>query len=202
MSEVFFVTASIACGKSSFMQIAKDKGFKVLSADSIAHELLDENALKIADLFKNKDLIKEQKINRKALGKIVFNDELARKKLENFLHPKIRAKIIEQIKFLQNFSPIFVELPLFFETKAYFELGKSILIYAPKELSLKRLMQRDALSEKEALQRLEAQMDIEKKLKLADFVIKNEGSLEEFKQNCEEFFDTIKLLNKGKNESL
>ncbi|TKX30383.1 dephospho-CoA kinase [Campylobacter sp. MIT 12-5580] len=202
MSEVFFVTASIACGKSTFMQIAKNKGFKVLNADMIAHELLDENALKIAGLFDDKSLIKEQKIDRKALANIVFNDHLAKEKLENFLHPKIRTEIIKQIELLKNFSPIFVELPLFFETKAYFELGKSILIYAPKELSLKRLMQRDSLSKKEALQRLEAQMDIEKKLELADFVIKNEGNLEEFKQNCEEFFDTIKLLNKGKNEIL
>lgn len=188
MKHAFFVTASIACGKSSFMQIAKDKGFECISADTITHELLAQYAFEIASLFKEEKLLQDKLLDKKALAKLVFSDEKARKRLENFLHPKIKDKIIKQGEILDaKNKAFFIELPLFFESENYEGLGKSILIYAPKELSLQRLMQRNALSKEEALQRIEAQMDIELKKKKADFIIENTASLEEFKQKCEDF---------------
>lgn len=196
MKNTFFVTASIACGKSTFIEIANSMGYQSISADEVAHQILDEFAKELTELFENKALIKENKIDRKALGSLVFNDKNAKKKLEDFMHPKIKERLLEKIQFLeQKNKPFFVELPLFFESDNYKNLGKSILIYASKEQSLKRLMQRDKLSKEEALKRIEAQMDIEKKVPLADFVVKNTNSYADFRKEC---IKLIQDISKGK----
>ncbi|WP_276882404.1 dephospho-CoA kinase [Campylobacter cuniculorum] len=192
MNHTFFVSASIACGKSTFIKIAHSMGFESLSADEIAHEILNEFSNELARLFENPALLIDGKINRKALGVLVFNDKNAKKKLENFMHPKIKERLLEKIHILeQKNKPFFVELPLFFENNNYANLGKSILIYASKEQSLERLMKRENLSKEEALKRIEAQMDIEKKIPLADFVIYNTSTYENFKAECIKFIEKI-----------
>ncbi|ECK7747593.1 dephospho-CoA kinase [Campylobacter coli] len=200
MKNAFFVTASIACGKSTFIEIANSLGFKSISADSIAHEILDKYALELAQIFSKfhkKNLLKaEGKIDRKILGEIVFNNKEAKTILENFTHPKIRAQILEQMQILeQENKAFFVEIPLFFESGAYDGLGKVILIYAPKELSLKRIIQRDNLSLETAKARLDSQMNIEEKLEKADFIIKNTNSYADFRQEC---VKVIQEISKGK----
>ncbi|EAI4447406.1 dephospho-CoA kinase [Campylobacter lari] len=200
MQNAYFVTSSIAGGKSSFIKIVQNLGFDTLSADVIAHELLNENANSIAKLFDNDDLLIAGKIDRKKLGAIVFNDLNAKKKLEGFLHPKIKEEILQKALILDKKNKaFFIELPLFFENNHYQDLGKSILIYAPKEILLKRLMQRDNLDENEALKRINLQLDIEEKLKKADFVIKNISSYEKFEENVLNF---LKHTLKVKNEIL
>ncbi|HEB7617622.1 TPA: dephospho-CoA kinase [Campylobacter coli] len=200
MKNAFFVTASIACGKSTFIEIANSLGFKSISADKIAHKILDENALELAQIFSKfhkKNLLKaEGKIDRKILGEIVFQNKEAKTILENFTHPKIRAQILEQMQILeQENKAFFVEIPLFFESGAYDGLGKVILIYAPKELSLKRIIQRDNLSLEAAKARLDSQVNIEEKLKKADFIIKNTNSYADFRQEC---VKVIQEISKGK----
>ena len=200
MKNAFFVTASIACGKSTFIEIANSLGFKSISADKIAHKILDENALELAQIFSKfhkKNLLKaEGKIDRKILGEIVFQNKEAKTILENFTHPKIRAQILEQMQIPeQENKPFFVEIPLFFESGAYDGLGKVILIYAPKELSIKRIIQRDNLSLEAAKARLDSQIDIEEKLKKADFIIKNTNSYADFRQEC---VKVIQEISKGK----
>ncbi|EHL7955163.1 dephospho-CoA kinase [Campylobacter coli] len=199
MKNAFFVTASIACGKSTFIEIANSLGFKSISADSIAHEILDKYALELAQIFSKfhkKNLLKaEGKIDRKILGEIVFNNKEAKTILENFTHPKIRAQILEQMQILeQENKAFFVEIPLFFESGAYENLGKVIVIYTPKELSLKRIMQRDKLSLEAAKVRLDSQVNIEEKLEKADFIIKNTNSYADFRQEC---VKVIQEISKG-----
>ncbi|KAA6227961.1 dephospho-CoA kinase [Campylobacter sp. LR196d] len=193
MKNAFIVSASIACGKSTFLEIAKNMGFKTLSADSIAHEILDSNAKEINALFSNNELLENDKINRKKLGQVIFNDKNEKKKLENFMFPRIRAKICEAIEILNKKNkPFFIEIPLFFESNFYKNLGQSILIYTPKEQALKRLMKRDNISKEDALIRLNSQLDIEEKKKLADFVIYNTTSYENFQEECVKFIQRIK----------
>lgn len=192
MKHTFFVSASIACGKSTFIQIANSMGFESLSADDLTHQILNEFSEELVELFKDPTLIKEGKVDRKALGVLVFNNKDAKKRLENFIHPKIKERLLEKIQILERKNKaFFVELPLFFENNNYANLGKSVLIYATKEQSLERLMQREKLSKEEALKRIQAQMDIEEKVPLADFVIYNTGTYENFKAECIKFLEKI-----------
>lgn len=193
MKNAFFITASIACGKSSFIKKAENLGFECISADEVAHTLLNKNALKIAALFKDENLIKEGQIDRKKLGKIVFSNALDKQKLENFLHPLIREEILKEAEILEaKNKPFFIELPLFFENDSYQGLGKSVLIYAPKQKCLERLMKRDNLSYEEALKRLNSQMDIELKRAKADFIIDNSSDFAHFESKCENFLKNLK----------
>ncbi|EAH5887070.1 dephospho-CoA kinase [Campylobacter upsaliensis] len=192
MKYAYFVSASIACGKSSFIKIANELGFESLSADLIANEITQKNAAVLAEIFLL-NLDKEGKIDKKALANLIFKDKKAKEKLENFMHPKIREELLRKMQILEQKGRIFfVELPLFFESDFYQNLGKSVLIYAPKNVSLQRLMQRDGLDKDEALRRIKSQMDIEKKREMADFVIENIGSYEEFRQNCVKFVKSLK----------
>ncbi|HEC1560244.1 dephospho-CoA kinase [Campylobacter upsaliensis] len=192
MKNAYFVSASIACGKSSFVKIANELGFESLSADLIANEITQKNAAVLAEMFLL-NLDKEGKIDKKALANLIFKDKKAKEKLENFMHPKIREELLRKMQILEQKGRIFfVELPLFFESDFYQNLGKSVLIYAPKNVSLQRLMQRDGLDKDEALRRIKSQMDIEKKREMADFVIQNIGSYEEFRQNCVKFIKSLK----------
>ncbi|EAI4331107.1 dephospho-CoA kinase [Campylobacter upsaliensis] len=192
MKYAYFVSASIACGKSSFIKIANELGFESLSADLIANEITQKNAAVLAEMFLL-NLDKEGKIDKKALANLIFKDKKAKEKLENFMHPKIREELLRKMQILEQKGRIFfVELPLFFESDFYQNLGKSVLIYAPKNVSLQRLMQRDGLDKDEALRRIKSQMDIEKKREMADFVIENVGSYEEFRQNCVKFIKSLK----------
>ena len=108
MKNAFFVSASIACGKSSFINFAKNKVFESLTADEIAHKLLNENAKKIAALFADESLIKEGKIDRKKLGKHIFNSVLDKKKLEGFLHPLIKEEILKEAEILEAKNKLFL----------------------------------------------------------------------------------------------
>ncbi|EMI4815657.1 dephospho-CoA kinase [Campylobacter upsaliensis] len=192
MKYAYFVSASIACGKSSFIKIANELGFESLSADLIANEITQKNAAVLAEMFLL-NLDKEGKINKKALANLIFKDKKAKEKLENFIHPKIREELLRKMQILEQKGHIFfVEIPLFFESDFYKNLGKSVLIYTPKNVSLQRLMQRDGLDKDEALRRIKSQMDIEKKREMADFVIENIGSYEEFRQNCVKFIKSLK----------
>ncbi|HEF3566080.1 TPA: dephospho-CoA kinase [Campylobacter upsaliensis] len=192
MKYAYFVSASIACGKSSFIKIANELGFESLSADLIANEITQKNAAVLAEMFLL-NLDKEGKIDKKTLANLIFKDKKAKEKLENFMHPKIREELLRKMQILEQKERIFfVELPLFFESDFYQNLGKSVLIYAPKNVSLQRLMRRDGLNEDEALRRIKSQMDIEKKREMADFVIENVGSYEEFRQNCVKFIKSLK----------
>ena len=107
------------------------------------------------------------------------------------MHPQIHSIITEWLN-AQN-GVVFAEIPLFFESKNYENLGEVVLIYAPKELCLKRLMARNSLSKNEANLRLNAQMDIEQKRALADIIIENCGSLSEFEAKCGEFLANLKV---------
>lgn len=192
MKYAYFVSASIACGKSSFIKIANELGFESVSADLIANEITQKNAAVLAEIFLL-NLDKEGKIDKKVLANLIFKNKKAKEKLENFMHPKIREELLRKMQILEQKGRIFfVELPLFFESDFYQNLGKSVLIYAPKNVSLQRLMQRDGLDKDEALRRIKSQMDIEKKREMADFVIENIGSYEEFRQNCVKFIKSLK----------
>ena len=150
--------------------------FLVIDADKIAHKLLDQNYKWVEKNF-GKEFVKDNKVLRKELGKIVFNDRKELKKLEDFLHPLIKQEIIKEAKLYEEQNkPYLIDLPLFFEKRNY-DIDKVIVVYTPKKIQFERLMKRDNISKEEALKKIALQMDIEDKKKMADFVIDNSKDL-------------------------
>ena len=174
------LTGGIATGKSNVTQLFKEDGFEIIDADTVAHEVLNEEASTIANHFGN-EMVHQGKVDRKALGKEVFSDAKKRKSLENLLHPLIYEKIKAQAEKLERKKrPYIIDIPLFFESSRY-AISKVLVVYAPASLQLKRLMLRDGSSNVEAQKRIATQLDIEEKVKKASYVIDNSGTLQALK---------------------
>lgn len=187
------LTGGIATGKSTVASLLGLNGLRIIDADTIAHRILDENGAWVAERF-GSEFVKNGKVDRPALGKVIFADPDARKELESFLHPKIRAAIEEQSEKQDALGyPYLIDIPLFFETQSY-PIKDSVVVYTPKELQLERFMKRNGFSEEESLRRIGSQMDIEEKKARATWVIDNSSNLKHLQTECEHFVETIKAL--------
>jgi len=170
------LTGGIATGKSTVANLFMMHGFLTIDADEIAHEILDKNTNKIAELFGEKYII-NNKVIRKELGNLIFNNIEEKLKLENFIHPLIKEQIIDAAKIFEaNNKPYLIDIPLFFENRNY-DIKKSITVYTSKEIQIQRLTKRDNSSKEDALSRINNQMDIEDKKLLSTFVIDNTSTL-------------------------
>ena len=189
----YVITGSIASGKSTVVNLLKERGFSVIDADVIAHEQLEICKREILEVFGEQILDEAGKIDRKKLGAIVFHEPKKLKNLEQILHPKIKAEIFFKASQLESLGQVyFVDIPLFFEKKErYAEFKNVAVIYAPKELLLSRLMSRNGLNLEDAKARVELQMDIEQKKKMAKFVIDNSNDRENLELELEKFLKQI-----------
>lgn len=184
------LTGSIATGKSSVVAQLASFGFQIIDADKIAHRILDEQHQAVADMF-GSALVKEEKVDRKALGAMVFSDRTKREKLEALLHPLI-YKEIERLSEQQDRlkKPYFIDIPLFFENDRY-PIERSLVVYTTEAQQLERLMQRDGYTEEEARQRINSQIPVEEKRKRATYVIDNSGTLTQLEKECERVKEEI-----------
>jgi len=184
------LTGGIATGKSTVCNLFKLHGYLTIDADAIAHKLLDENSHKIADMF-GKEYVEEGKVLRKKLGPIIFSNKENKEKLESFIHPLIAKEIEKESRTFEKASkPYFIDIPLFYEKMTY-PIKKSLVIYTPKEIQIKRLMHRDKIDEKEALLKISNQMDIEEKKIKADIVIDNSTNLKNLQKEVERVIKEI-----------
>jgi len=184
------ITGGIATGKSTVSSILKNLGYEIIDADKIAHILLDLKRYEIANIF-GREYLKEDGIDRAKLGKLIFSNSSQRKKLESFLHPFIGEEILNQARALEEWKRVFfIDIPLFFE-KSGTNANRVALVYAPKDLQIKRMRSRDKLSDKEIEDRLKAQLPIEEKLKKSDIIIDNSGTIEDLRVNVENFLTQI-----------
>jgi dephospho-CoA kinase len=184
------LTGGISTGKSSAVNIFKQNGFHVIDADSIAHEVLNEQQQMIAKEF-GEEFVKDGKVDRDALGSIIFTNQEKRKTLEAMLHPIIYKKIAQKAtKLDKRAEPYIVDIPLFFEGGRY-AIENVIVVYATREQQIQRLMKRENYSKEEALSRIDAQIDIEEKKQNATYVIDNSGNLKQLQYETEQIKEKI-----------
>ncbi len=185
------LTGGIATGKSTVASLMKLHGIAVIDADEIAHELLDTHHIDIARMF-GEEYVRNGKVLRTELGKIIFTDEAKKRELEAFIHPLIREEIERRAAVYDAREfPYLIDIPLFFENGAY-DIKDSVVIYTPPEVQLERYMKRNGLSEEEAKIRINSQMSIDEKKARATWVIDNSTNLKHLQAECEAFVDRIK----------
>jgi len=185
------ITGSIACGKSAISSYLKDNGYNVIDTDKMSYSLsLKGNVCynKIVDEFGKNILLDNGEIDRKKLGKIIFNDRTKKKILEDIIHPVI----IKEIKEYSDEGLVFFEVPLLYEAKLENLFSKVIVISCSKETQIKRLMKRNNLTIEEALNRINNQIDVMEKVKLADFVIDNDQNFDYSIKKLEEILKGLK----------
>lgn len=187
------LTGGIATGKSTVASLMGLNGLRIIDADAIAHALLEENRAWVVASF-GEEFVTNGKVNRPALGNVIFSDPLAKQALETFLHPKIRTAIEEASEKQDRLNyPYLIDIPLFFETNSY-PITHSVVVYTPKNIQLERFMKRNGFSYNESLRRIESQLDIETKKQRATWVIDNSLNLKHLQKECEAFVETIKTL--------
>lgn len=175
------ITGSIACGKSIVLNYLKLKGYKVLSLDDICHDLLEEEKVNCR-VKEALGIVSIGKASRKQIGDIVFNDENKLKLLDDILHPLAIEKMELEIKVARAVKGhLFIEVPLLYETKMNKYFDKVWFIYANQETQIKRLMERNNMTLDEAMNRINKQISVDKKMQMAilygDYVIDNSGDL-------------------------
>lgn len=179
------LTGGIATGKTIVSKIFLKQGAHLIDADIIARDVVkpDKPAWKeIVDTFGESVIGIDKKINRKKLGSIIFNDPEKRKQLEAITHPRIIEEENRQVNELQKkfkSGIIILDAALLIEAGYYDRVDKLIVVYLDQQTQLQRLMERDNLSLPEAKKRIDSQMLLEDKVKLADYVIDNSKPLDQ-----------------------
>ena len=174
VKKVIGLTGSIACGKSTVSNKLKTLGYHVIDCDEINHKILMKDEvgyLAVLNEFGKDILNEENEIDRKKLGKLIFDNKTLKEKLNQILHPIIKNIVIEKISELDGL--IFMDCPLLFETDFHELCDYKIVVYVNLDTQIHRLMERDKITFPDALKKIYSQIPLDEKLGLADFVIDN-----------------------------
>ena len=200
---VIGLTGGIGTGKSTVSQILREKKFPVIDLDTISHEVIKipkviekivenfgKEVLENSGNFENKN--NAIRISREKLGKIIFENKEKRLLLNSIMHPEILHVMREQIsKYKKNNKIIFVEIQLLFEVQWEKEFDYILLISAKKSTQIRRILERDKRSENDALNIINSQLPLDEKKKRSDFVIENDGNIEELKEKIDKFLEYL-----------
>jgi dephospho-CoA kinase len=172
------VTGGIGSGKTLVCKTFEKLGVAVYDADSAAralmnnHEELKEGIVRIF----GEETYGEDGLNRAYLAGIVFGDREKLNALNQLVHPVVRQDFLQWTGLQENCPYVVEEAAILFESGAFKAMDQSVLVYAPEELRIKRVMKRDGIARDQVLRRMEHQMDEEEKLKMADHVLMNDGT--------------------------
>src|SRR5262245_6577383 len=197
------LSGGIGTGKSSVARMFAAQGAVVIDADAIVHELQARGqplVAEIAQAFGPGVLDAQGGLDRAALGAIVFRDPAARQRLNDLVHPKVGAEFARRVAAARASGArvLVLDIPLLFEGRsrgtgsaARMEFDATVLVYAPEALQIERQLSRDGCARDEAVRRVRAQMPIEEKKALADYMIDNGGSLADTERQVRDVLSRI-----------
>jgi dephospho-CoA kinase len=194
------LTGGVASGKTGVSQILREEGAYLIDADQIARELVQPHTATWNELIRvlGKEILQEDgSIYRKRLAVKVFSDPEQRNLLNQILHPRIKAEMNRRVKEIGQKDPdaiVVIDAALLIELGDHREMDKVIVVTSTEKQQIERLKKRDGVDQEEAQRILFSQMPLEEKLKVADFVIQNEGSFEETRRRVKEIFQELKRI--------
>ncbi len=204
------LTGGVASGKTAISQALEEEGAYIIDADQIARELVQPRAPAwdgIVRAFGKAILLEDGTIDRKKLADKVFADPKQRELLNQILHPLITEEMDRRTREIGKKDPeaiAVIDAPLLIEVGYHRKVDKLIVVTSTQTQQIERLKERDGISSEEAVRILSSQMRVEEKAKLADFVIRNEGSLADARERVKEVFQELKkvALQKDKHGSV
>jgi len=194
------LTGSIASGKSTVAKMLTDRGGHLIDTDLIAREVVEPGmpALdKIHEAFGDRVINDDGSLNREELRHIIIHDSDKRNNLDSIIHPHINEMVLIKLQgFMENDNgmPVFVDVPLLYETGWDRFFHGAVLVYVTEEVQLHRLMERDNLDEKTARATMATQMALEEKKTRAAYVIDNSGTLDETERQVDSLFSELSEL--------
>lgn len=191
------LTGGIASGKSTVAKILQSLGAAIVNADDLAREVAEpghEAWKEIVASFGADILQSDQTLDRQKLRTLIFNQPEARKRLESIIHPRVRALAEERIRqyAAAGYPVVIYEVPLLFEGNLQEWLRPVILVACDVKTQTARLQKRDHLTVADAEKHIAAQMSLKDKRRLADYVIENNGSLEDLERQTRQILEKLK----------
>ncbi|MCD6391661.1 MAG: dephospho-CoA kinase [Dehalococcoidia bacterium] len=194
------LTGSVGTGKSTVAKFFRQLGAYVIDWDELARMVIRPHSKawkEIVEYFGKDFLNEDLTINRQKLAEVVFSDKEKVTKLNRIVHPEVLKedeRITTEIKSIDPDAMIIKDIPLLFELTHPIFVDKIVVVSASEQTQLKRLEEK-GITREDAQNRIKFQLPLEEKIKSADFVINNEGSLEETKRQVEEIY-TLLTTNK------
>lgn len=196
------ITGGMGCGQTLFTKFLREQGAKIISADYIAHKIVDESSEVKKELkraFGRSIYTRSGKLKRKLLAKTIFTDENKVRLLNRIVQPPLVGQIIDRIENAREsnkYNLISVDATLIFESNIEKMFDSIIVVTSKMNNRIERIKKRDNLSHKEIMQRIRKQIPIEDKVKWADFVVKNDDSIGSLKNNAKILYKKLTENNK------
>ncbi len=190
------LTGGLATGKSTVADILRKKSIAVIDADRIAHQVLQDNHQvkdKIRQLFGDQVFDSDGFVQRSQLAKLVFGRPDLLLQLEQLIHPQVQKIVgIEKKKCLDRGDSVcFYDVPLLFEKNLQGQFDKVVCVVCSLALQKQRMKSRNHWSDAEIDHRLKAQLPLDQKAKLSDFVIDNSGTLQQLEQQVQKMLQSV-----------
>lgn len=191
------ITGSIGAGKTTLASMLKEKGAEVLDADLIAHEAMELQSpawQEVVDEFGESVLGKNKEIDRKKLAEIVFANSEKLEALNRIVHPRVIERVNSKLKELRKEKPntiAVIDAPLLIEAGMKEMLDLLVVVVTKEELRLARAAGL-GLTAVEMRNRNEKQMPQEEKARYADYIIENEGGLEELRRKADDLWEVLR----------
>ncbi|HEY3561383.1 MAG TPA: dephospho-CoA kinase [Kribbella sp.] len=188
------LTGGIGAGKSAVSARLRERGAVVIDSDVLAREVVAKGTEGLAEVvaaFGPGVLTADGDLDRPALGKLVFGDEPARRKLEAIIHPRVRARAAEIEKAAAADAIVVHDIPLLVETGQADGFDVVLVVDVPVEAQAERLIAQRGMTDAEAEQRIASQASRADRLAVADVVVDNSGSLADLDRRVDEVWATF-----------
>ncbi len=194
------LTGGVASGKSHAGKVFAELGAFIIDADQVAHQVIAKGTdayHEVVAYFGSPILNPDGAIDRKRLGEIVFSDPQALQKLNAIIHPRVFEEQLRLVEEFSRYSPhgiVIFDAPLLVETDAHTRMNKNVVVFCDPVLQLSRLMARDQMTAEQAISRIQSQLAIEEKLRIADYRIDTSGTFKETHSQAERIYKDLQRI--------
>ncbi len=194
------VTGGMGSGKSTVSGMMSRLGGHIIDADKICRRLVEPGQpawQEVVEAFGPDIILPDQTLDRKKIARIIFEDSVKKSVLEGILHPKVFAEEQRNFESFQQKKPesiVILDAALLIESENYRKVNKVVVVACPEDQQITRIVAQGRFTREDALRRIQHQMPLEKKRKLADFVLENDSSLERLEQDVATLYENLKAL--------